>query len=143
MGPPGISCSAPGDGSYADIKRAGPQHRFHRNIFISEIIAMSTETSTPKKRGRARVIELAKEAEAERLVAESKLVADLGHSPTAAEAILIEQASALTVRARRLRSLGHGAEADDVSRLLVRAVIALGLKAGKAKPFDIKEALAS
>jgi hypothetical protein len=82
--------------------------------------------------GRARMAELAAQAEAERQAEGIKLLAELGRQPTASETLLVEQASALAVRARRLRSQGRDAEAEDVSRLLIRALTKLGLKMGAA-----------
>jgi hypothetical protein len=59
------------------------------------------------------------------------LVADFGRVPTHAEMLLIESATALAVRARRLRRLGRDKEAADASRLFVRTIGKLGIKPGK------------
>jgi hypothetical protein len=66
-----------------------------------------------------------KREEAERQVEVSALTADLGHEPTAAERLLIDEAAALAVEARKLRRQGRGSA--DASRLLSRILKQLGL----------------
>jgi hypothetical protein len=93
-------------------------------------------------RGRARIRELAVESEAERQAEQAALLADLGREPGHAERLLIEQAAHLAVRARRLRALGRGREADDVTRLLIRALAKLGVKPSQAQPESLEQYLA-
>jgi hypothetical protein len=103
-------------------------------------------------RGKARMLELAREAEAARQ-AEAKamteraredaaeaereaaaIIADLGRAPTALERVLVTEIAALSVKARRLRSQGR--PGDDVARLISRLASQLGLSrsAPRAKP---------
>jgi hypothetical protein len=92
-------------------------------------------TSQPPRllRGKARVRELAPEAEAERKIEEAALLADLNHQASYAEKLLIENAAALAVRARRLRRYGRNKEAGAVIMLLVRTLGKLGVRPGEAK----------
>lgn len=71
----------------------------------------------------------ARREEAERACEAAALAADLGHPPSAAERMLIDEAAALVVRARRLRRQGE--PADDVARLLTRILSKLAIKPGK------------
>src|SRR6266568_724636 len=68
--------------------------------------------------GKRLTAERARLEEEERRAEADALAADLGHPPTAAERLLIEQASSLAVEARRLRRLGRSSA--DASRLLSR-----------------------
>jgi len=95
----------------------------------------SSDTTEPRLlRGKARMIQIAREAEIERKAEEAKLIADLGREPSGAERLLVESAAALTVRARRLRLQGHGSAAEDTTRLLIRTLGKLGIAEGKAAP---------
>lgn len=62
----------------------------------------------------------AAEREAERQQEAARLLAGLGHPACPAEAVLVEQASALIVRVRWLRRSGFDRRADDAARLLKR-----------------------
>jgi len=71
--------------------------------------------------------------EAARQVEAAKLAAGLGREPTAAEAVLIEQASYLVVKSRRLRERGKPGE--ECARLLARILGKLGITADhQARP---------
>lgn len=95
-------------------------------------------------RGGRRARELAAEYAAEANAEAEKLRADLGRDPTHLESILIETAAALAVRARRLRALGRSREADDASRLLIRALGRLNISTSEARPMpSIAEMLAA
>src|SRR6266508_4325056 len=72
----------------------------------------------------------AKREQAEREAEAAALLADLGHRPTAAERLLVAEAAALAVEARRLRKTGRNSA--DTSRLLVRVLRQLGI----GKPID-------
>jgi hypothetical protein len=85
-------------------------------------------------RGKARALELAVANEAERQAVAVGLLADLGREPSHGERLLVEQVSALIIRGRRLRERGMSADAEMVSRLVVRALGKLGVRAGAAKP---------
>jgi hypothetical protein len=106
---------------------------------------VTTATPSPSRqrpqllRGKARMAELATSYEVERRTEEQSLLRDLGREPSHAERLLIENSAGLAVRARRLRRLGRDGEADDVVRLLLRALIKLGSKPGKARPASIEE----
>jgi hypothetical protein len=75
---------------------------------------------------RARVEEQERQAEAE------ALLADLGHPASHAEKVLIEQASALVIEARKLRKAGKSSA--DAIRLLSRVLGQLGLGDAKRRP---------
>jgi hypothetical protein len=78
--------------------------------------------------------QLAAEAEAERQREAAALLRDLGRAPSYSECVLVEQVTALIVRGRRLRQAGRGAEAEMVSRLILRGLTKLGAPQGPAKP---------
>jgi hypothetical protein len=80
----------------------------------------------PYRGGWPRWREIQAEDEAARQVEIAALTADLGHTPSAAERLLIVEIAALAVRANKLRRKGQ--PADDVARLMVRAIGKLGLK---------------
>jgi hypothetical protein len=92
----------------------------------------TTQTTTPPNhqqllRGKARVIELAAEAEAERQAEAAALLRDLGREPSHAERVIVEQLSMLIVRGRRLRQAGRGADSEMVARLVLRGMTKLGI----------------
>ncbi len=74
--------------------------------------------------------------EAERQAEETALVTDLGHAPSYAERIVIEQLSVLIVRGRHLRRSGHGADAEMIARLVIRGLGKLGIRQGTATKAD-------
>jgi hypothetical protein len=76
-------------------------------------------------KGKALMAERAAAEEAERQVEAGALAADLGRPATAAERLLIAEAAALAVEARRLRRLGR--PSMDATRLLSRVLGQLGL----------------
>lgn len=84
-------------------------------------------------RGRRRALQLAVEAEAERQREAAALLRDLGHQPSHAERVIVEQLSTLIVRGRRLRQAGRGADAEMVARLILRGVTKLGVRQGPAQ----------
>lgn len=83
------------------------------------------------RRGKARMLELAAEAEAERQAEAAGLLRDLGREPSHAERVIVEQLSMLIVRGRRLRQCGKGADAEMVARLVLRGLTRLGIRQGK------------
>jgi hypothetical protein len=74
---------------------------------------------------------LARQAEAERQVEAVRLVEALHREPTAAEAALVEQASYLIVRSRRLRT--DGKQATECARLLTRVLALLYGRDGRVR----------
>jgi hypothetical protein len=91
--------------------------------------------ASPYGRGarKRRAEQQAERDEAERIREESALVSDLGHVPSYTERAIIEQLSALIVRGRRLRQAGQGADAEMISRLVIRGLGRLGIRQGKPK----------
>jgi len=82
--------------------------------------------------GAARQAELAREAEAERIIEVGKLVADLGGRPSAIQQLLIDELAGLAVRARRLRR--QGKPTDEIAMLMTRVAGRLGIKPGTKAP---------
>jgi hypothetical protein len=93
--------------------------------------------------GKRLMAERARLEEEERRAEAAALAADLGHPPTAAERLLIDEAAALAVEARKRRRLGR--PSADVSRLLVRVLRQLGLGKPAEQPSapDLSTYLAS
>jgi hypothetical protein len=77
---------------------------------------------------------MAAEDEAERQAEAAKLVAGLGHPPTAVEQLVIEQLSARVVAGRRLRRQGR--DDSEQSRLVAQLLRSIGLKPAVAPPPD-------
>jgi hypothetical protein len=83
---------------------------------------MSMTAVAAAAKGRARMLEIAREDADARQAEEWKLITGLGRAPSYAERLLIEQAASLVVRGRRLRALGRAREADSLGRQLVRVL---------------------
>jgi hypothetical protein len=101
---------------------------------VTVVMPAPNSTKNALSRGWRRMRELATAYEVERAAEEQALLNDLGHEPSRVEELLIENASGLAVRARRLRRIGKAREADDVTRLLLRVIGRLGVKPGEARP---------
>jgi hypothetical protein len=63
----------------------------------------------------------------ERLEIVAGLTADLGHTPSTGERLLIDELAGLAVRARRLRACGKPTK--DIARLMTRVAVRLGIDA--------------
>ncbi len=78
------------------------------------------------------MIELAREAAAERAPLEAALLAGLGREPAALDIIAVETLAATVVRARRLRADGRS-DADE-RKTIVQVIRATGLRPAPAAP---------
>jgi hypothetical protein len=83
-------------------------------------------------RGRGLAKDRAREDEAARLELVAAIVRDFGRRLTAAEAALVDEFAAASVRAKRLRQ--GGKPADDAVRLMARLGRMLGIIDGAAAP---------
>ena len=85
-----------------------------------------------RKRGAARMKQLAAEAEAERQALADEIIAGLGRPANALDRIAIESIASAAVRARQLRAAGR----DDLEqqRLIAQLLRATGLRPDKPAP---------
>jgi len=85
-----------------------------------------------RRRGQARMRELAAQAKAERQALADEIIRGLGRPATALDRIAIESIASAAVRARQLRAQGH----DDLEqqRLIAQLLRATGLRPDKAVP---------
>jgi hypothetical protein len=85
-----------------------------------------------RRRGWARMKQLAAEADAERQALAEEIIAGLGRPAGALDRIAIESIAAAAVRARQLRAQGR----DDLEqqRLIAQLLRATGLRPDKAVP---------
>ena len=95
----------------------------------------------PQKRrgggGKARMKQIAAQAQDDRKALEAELISDLGRPATALDRIAIESIAAAAIRGRQLRAQGH--DDLDQQRLIAQLLRATGLRPEKPVPTKQEE----